>query len=51
MKTIEYVRVSPFATLEELKKAERRKAELENKGYTLTHESHNLLTYQKAFQA
>jgi hypothetical protein len=46
MNKLEYVRVSPFFTEEELRKAERKKTRLENLGYALINSSPSVLTYR-----
>jgi len=49
IKKLEYVRVSIFATLAELKQSEAKKTRLENAGYTLINETPNVLTYKKLY--
>lgn len=44
---IKTVKVPMFATLAELKKAERQKAKLENTGYRLIRETATQLVYQR----
>jgi len=47
MKKIEYIVTNTFSdSIKEIKKQEKKKAKLENKGYTLVHESANCLTYK-----
>lgn len=50
LRRIEYVRVPLFATLAELRIAERRKSRLENAGYVLVNDGRsqvaNMLTYR-----
>ena len=48
MKDLEFIRINSFSdTLEDLKRQERKKIMLENKGYDLIHESSGCLTYRK----
>ena len=45
--TTKTIRLSMFATLAEIKKAERAKAKLENTGYTLIRETLTTLVYSQ----